>query len=106
MATIEKELDFLYQKKDNMNKTLLDERIIDVLSTELCNIIPIYTKATANELARGIMSLNNILNKHSLCTTNLVQKDKFFEYWLQAAITFLEDEELTEQLQIVYNDQS
>lgn len=101
METIKEQLDYIYKISKNQNKTLLEERVLDVLSKTLCDIVPIE-KTTSNDLVVEIISLNETLNKHPLCTNNLVKKDKYFEHWLQAAITFLEDKELAEQLQIAY----
>lgn len=97
MTTIEKELDYLYQHKDNQNQTLLKKRVINVLLKGFCDCISIDKKATDNELVKTIMSLNDILNKHPLCANKLIPKDDFLYYSINQ-MDLLECEELKQQL--------
>ena len=99
MATVKEELDFLYKKKDYMNQTLLEKSVIEVLLKELCNLIPINKKITVNEFVKAVTNLNDTLNKHYFCSTNLVPKDCFLDYYINKA-DWLEFEELKKLLKI------
>lgn len=99
ITKLKEELDFLYKKSRTQNQIHLEEEVIEALFKTLCNIIPIDKKTTVNEIAKEVKGLNNILNKHSLCTTNLVSKDYFLDYYIDKA-DWLECEELKRQLVI------